>query len=48
MTRKDVRGLGDRLDVRNDAKVSVCDPGRIMVLWTKKGKLGREADFRAD
>lgn len=47
MYRKDVRGLGDRLNVRNDVKVSVCNPGRKMVLWTKKGKLGRETDFRA-
>lgn len=38
MSKKEVKGLGDRLDVRNDAKVLVCDPGRVTVLWREKGK----------
>lgn len=48
MSKKEVKGLGDRLDIRNDVNVLVCDPGRITVLWTDKGNLGRETDFGVD
>lgn len=32
MSKKEVKGLDDRLNVRNDVKVLVCDPGRVTVL----------------
>lgn len=41
MSKNEVKGLGDRLDVRNDIKVLACDPGRVTALWTGKEKLGR-------
>lgn len=49
MSKKEVKGLGDRLDIGMMLiKVLVCDPRRITVLWTDTGKLGRETDFGED
>lgn len=41
MSKKEVKGLGDRLDVRDDDKVLVCDHGRVTVQWRDKGKLAK-------
>lgn len=41
MSKNEVKGLGDRLDVRNDSKVLACDPGRATALWIDKENLGR-------
>ena len=44
-----MKGLCDRWDIGMMLiKVLVCDPGRITVLWTHTGKLGRETDLGVD